>query len=130
MEIIVAHGYCKNRSERACEREKRDVSRREPQAKRLVVFHLTDVQANGNVYQDETKKVLFKWGKAPSLVRAGRAHVLLRLAAPEAYEVWALRTDGSRIGRIPSRARDGGLAFDADVKGADGACVAYEVVRR
>ena len=99
-------------------------------AGRIAVFHLTDVQANGNVYQDETKKVLFKWGKAPSLVRAGRAHVVLRLAAPEAYEVWALRTDGSRIGRIPSRARDGGLAFDADVKGSDGACVAYEAVRR
>ena len=100
------------------------------QAKRLVVFHLTDVQANGNVYQDDSKKVLLKWGKAPSVMRTGSAVVTVRLADPAAYEVWSIASDGSRRERMTADVVAGALRFVASVRGPDGARFAYEVVKK
>ncbi len=97
---------------------------------RMAVFHLTDVQADGNLYLDETKRTLLKWGKAPSVMRSGSAKVTLRLANPSAYDVWSVGSDGVRRERIPALADDGVLRFTASVRGADGARFAYEVVSR
>ena len=98
-------------------------------ARRLVVTHLTDVQARGNVYADEAKQVLLRWGKLPPLVRNGSAEITLELETPERYEVWALETSGRRLERIPSAVKDGRLAFTASVKGPNGARMIYEVAR-
>ena len=98
-------------------------------ARRIVVTHLTDVQAKGNVYADEAKQVLLKWGGKPPLVRDGSAEIALALEMPERYEVWALATSGRRLERIPSAVKDGKLTFTASVKGPNGARMIYEVVR-
>ena len=47
------------------------------ESSRILVTHLTDVQADGNVYADRDKKILLKWGSYPPVVRAGRAKVSL-----------------------------------------------------
>ena len=56
-------------------------------SRRLLVTHLTDVQANGNVYADSEKRVLLKWGSYPPVVRNGRAKVELAVAKPRAFAV-------------------------------------------
>ena len=99
-------------------------------ARRIAVFHLTDIQANGNVYADPEKQVLLKWGNAPSVVRKGSARISLKLAEPAAYDVWSVRTDGSRLAQLPATAADGRLEFEAAVAGPEGARLVYEVVRR
>ena len=99
-------------------------------ARRLLVFHLTDIQADGNVYVDDTKRILLKWGKTPSVVRKGSARISIGLAEPDAYEVWSLRTDGSRLGRLQAAVENGRLAFEASVAGPEGARLVYEVVRK
>ena len=99
-------------------------------ARRLAVFHLTDIQADGNTYVDETKKILLKWGKAPSVVRKGSARIWIRLAEPAAYDVWSLRTDGSRLEKLTGEVEGGRLGFTASVAGPEGARLVYEVVRR
>ena len=99
------------------------------QSSRLLVTHLTDVQADGNVYADRDKRILLKWGSYPPVVRAGQAKVSLALDAPASYEVWALDTAGRRLAKLPASAADG-FAFTADVKGPAGACMLYEIVRR
>ena len=99
------------------------------QASRILVTHLTDVQANGNVYADETKTVLLKWGHAPPVARAGRAEVRLAHADPASLKVWALDTTGARVGEIPARAEAGRLVFTVAVA-APSARMYYEVARR
>ena len=99
------------------------------QSSRLLVTHLTDVQADGNVYADRDKKILLKWGSYPPVVRAGTAKVSLALDSPASYEVWALDTAGRRVAQVTAAVTDGHLAFTADVKGPAGACMLYEVVR-
>ncbi len=98
-------------------------------AKRILVTHLTDVQADGNVYADTAKTILLKWGKARPIARRGRAEVRLAHAHPESLEVWSLETTGARRARVPSRVIDGRLVFTVEIA-APSACLNYEVVQR
>ncbi|MGN0845991.1 MAG: hypothetical protein ACI4RA_01245 [Kiritimatiellia bacterium] len=98
-------------------------------ARRILVTHLTDVQADGNVYEDEARTVLLKWGREVPIVRRGRAEVRLAHEAPELLEVWALDTAGCRLARVPARVDGGCLAFTAEIA-APAAILNYEVVRR
>ncbi len=98
------------------------------ESRRILLTHLTDVQAKGNVYADKEKRTLLKWGSYPPLVRNGEAHISLALTHPEDYTVWALETTGRRLEKIPSTVRDGKLQFTAAVKGPNGARMLYEIV--
>jgi len=97
-------------------------------SRRLLVTHLTDVQAKGCVYASSEKKVLVRSGSGGSLVRRGSADIALALAAPQNYSVWALETSGKRLARVPTRIENGRLLFTANVKGPEGARMLYEVV--
>ncbi|MGN0851939.1 MAG: hypothetical protein ACI4Q3_01025 [Kiritimatiellia bacterium] len=98
-------------------------------SRRILVTHLTDVQADGNVYADEARRILLRWGNYPPVVRDGSARIALSLQSPDLYEVWGLDTTGRRLARIPATAEDGTLRFTATVKGPAGARLLYEVVR-
>jgi len=97
-------------------------------SRRILVTHLTDAQADGNVYADKEKKILLKWGNRGTVVRNGRAKISLALANPAACEVWGLETSGRRLQRVPAQAVDGRLAFTADVNANGQARLLYEVV--
>jgi len=97
-------------------------------SRRILLTHLTDAQADGNVYADTAKTIILKWGGNGTVVRNGRAKVSLKLANPDASVVWGLETSGRRLARIPAHVEDGRLVFVADVN-ADGlARLAYEIV--
>ena len=96
-------------------------------SRRMLVTHLTDVQADGNVYADAEKRTLLKWGAYPPVVRRGRARVALAVENPAALSVWALETTGRRLEKMPSSVEGGRLVFTADVKGPAGARMLYEV---
>ena len=98
-------------------------------AQRILVSHLTDVQANGNLYEDASRQVLLKWGTTPSIVRVGSADISIALDDPARYTVYALDTSGARLAPVPCRAAGGKLSFTASVRGPEGARMLYEVVR-
>ena len=98
-------------------------------ARRILVSHLTDVQASGNVYDDASRQVLLKWGRTPPIVRVGSADISIALDEPSRYAVYALDTTGARIAPVPCRVEGGKLAFTASVRGPEGARMLYEVVR-
>ncbi|MGN0852763.1 MAG: hypothetical protein ACI4Q3_05250 [Kiritimatiellia bacterium] len=98
------------------------------EAKRLLVTHLTDVQADGNVYADDTKTVLLEWGRRP-VARAGRAEVRIAHAAARTLAVWVLDTAGNRLAEIPSRVEGDRLVFTAEIA-APLARMNYEVAAR
>lgn len=96
-------------------------------SRRILVSHLTDVQADGNVYRMEDRRVLLRWGKDGTVVRDGSARVEIALAHPGRMRVWELETSGRRLDTIPSEVRDGKLVFTAEVRGPHGARLLYEV---
>ena len=98
-------------------------------ARRILVSHLTDVQASGNVYDDASRQVLLKWGTTPPIVRVGSADISIVLDEPARYAVYALDTTGARIAPVPCRSEGGKLSFTASVRGPEGARMLYEVVR-
>ena len=99
-----------------------------PASRRLLVTHLTDVQADGNVYADHAKTVLLRWGSSTPVVRNGRARIEIAREGGGRAEVWSLETTGRRLERMPCVQENGKLVFTADVKGPKGARMLYEVV--
>lgn len=100
-----------------------------PQSKRLLLTHLTDMQAAGAVYADKARKLMIANGSAQKLVRSGVADIRLRLDNPERCKVFGLDAAGHRTGQIGARADNGHLFFTVSVRGEKGARICYEVVR-
>jgi len=98
-------------------------------SRRLLVTHLTDLQNTEITYREAARQVLLDWGRLPHLVRAGKAEVQIKLANAVKHRVFALATDGERVGEVAARVENGALCFTANV-GADPASarMLYEVV--
>ena len=96
-------------------------------SRRVLFTHLTDVQADGSVFSDSTRTLLYDWGKGGCVAHDGKVKVRLSIAKPERCTVYALGTDGSRKCRIKSRIEDGALLFTATVRQPFGACFHYEI---
>ena len=75
-------------------------------AKRIVLFHLTDVQATDRFYANDSMSVMNSWGKAPFLVKKSTAKITLDLKKGD-WKIYSLALDGSRKGEIPYTVRDG-----------------------
>ncbi|MDD2461532.1 MAG: hypothetical protein PHT98_10690, partial [Kiritimatiellae bacterium] len=97
-------------------------------SRRLLLTHLTDVQNTGVKYADPARKILLSWGKTPYLVRVGQAEIALAVQHPETCTVYALATNGRRLGQVPARVTGGALCFTADVAHPEGARLLYEIV--
>ncbi len=97
---------------------------------RILLSHLTDLKADGVRFMNADCTVLQSMGSKKLIVRRGSAEVSLALSDPAAYEVWALATDGARLGKLTVCASEGRLRFTAAVRGPDGkARFLYEIVR-
>jgi len=99
-------------------------------SKRLLLTHVADVQDEGTVYADGTKKVLLKWGHLPHLMRRSAAEVTLKFADAKPCTVYALSSDGSRRGEVPVIQKGGKVSFVANTARdlAEATCY-YEIVR-
>ena len=95
---------------------------------RILITHLTDVQADGNVYADKEKRILLRWGGKGTVVRAGRATISLAVGSATGCEVWGLETSGRRSERMPAEIAGGRMTFVADIAAKGGARMLYEVV--
>jgi hypothetical protein len=60
-------------------------------------------------------------------VAHGTARVALRIRDPAAAKLWAVSTAGRRLERVATAVEGDRLVFTADVKGADGARMMYEI---
>lgn len=98
-------------------------------ARRILVAHLTDLANDGDTYEDESRRVLLRWGRPPHLVRAGSARLALAFGEGD-FRVHALDTSGERVRQVPCRVAKGRLRFTADVAADPGsATFLYEVER-
>jgi hypothetical protein len=99
-------------------------------SERLLLCHLTDVQAEGTMYEDSSHRVLLEWGKGVPLVKRGFARVSVRMEKPERMEVFALDTSGARCAAIHATATYDRLEFDVDSSCYGLGCMLYEIVRK
>ncbi len=99
---------------------------------RILLFHLTDSQANKAKFTSEAMTQLEQWGERPFLARRGEAQVTLNTPASGEYTLYSIDTAGKRLGKVPlSRGRESGtLFFPAQVFSPQGTVFAYELVRR
>lgn len=96
---------------------------------RMLLVHLTDVQGKGVKFQDNSRSLLLAWGKG-TVVERGSAEISLKVSANGSYDVYELRTDGSRTNTVASYVEDGRLNFTVTTDGPDGGRIYYEIVRR
>jgi len=95
---------------------------------RLLLVHLTDVQANGRRYGDKLRRTLLEWGSG-CLIEVGAAKIALAVDNPAACSVYELDTAGNRVGSLPTEAKDGALAFDVSTRGPRGGRIYYEIAK-
>lgn len=89
------------------------------ESRNLLLVHLVDTVATDISFTDESRRILFDWGRAPQLVR--RASVEVSLALPHGrWRVEALAEDGSVRYDVPARYENGRLRFTASTAGEDG----------
>lgn len=98
------------------------------EARRIVLFHVTDVRGSGYSFRDGRTGILSNYGCMPLKAREGDARVRLDIANPEKFNVWALDLSGRRMERVPSRVVEGRLTFLASVAGPPARFV-YEIER-
>jgi hypothetical protein len=96
---------------------------------RIVVSHLTEILNAGMRFGDLDRTTLLEWGGLPLLVKRSTATVSLALYEPGAYTVYALATDGARLGQVPASIDAERLTFTADPAAFEGGCIYYEVAR-
>jgi len=96
---------------------------------KILVTHLTDLRNTGERFQGRDLGVLEDWGKAPWLIRAGRAVVkIARTRPPSAVEVWRLSLIGQRTQQVAAEFANGAVIFTAATASDSGATLDYEVV--
>ena len=98
-------------------------------SKRLLLTHLTEMQSEGTLFADSRADLLMRQGAGAKLVRDGSATIELAVEKASAFRVYPLTSDGLRLARIPSEAKDGILTFVATVRGPKGAQYLYELAR-
>ena len=99
-------------------------------SRRLLLTHVADVQDEGTVYADDSKKILLKWGHLPHLMRRSAAEVTLAFADAKPCKVYALAADGTRRGEVKVVQKGGSASFTADTaRDPSEATCYYEIVR-
>ena len=98
-------------------------------SERLLLVHITDVQGDGVTFADDTRTVLYKWGKG-TLVEKGEAEISLALGSAESYAVYELKLNGERVRELETTANAGRLEFRVSTDGPSGGRIYYEIVRK
>ena len=97
---------------------------------RMLLFHLTDVLNDGDVFADRRRRIYEKVGDLPHLLRQGTANIRLRTgnaAESRNATVYALSFSGRRLREVPHRFEGGVLDFTADTACSPEGVMAYEV---
>jgi hypothetical protein len=96
---------------------------------RILVSHLTEILSSGMRFAELDRVTLQEWGGLPLLARRDPATISLTLDEPGAYSVYALATDGERLGEVAATTADGRLTFTADPGAFETGCIYYEIAR-
>ena len=91
----------------------------------LLIIHLTNLSGSNVPYA--ANDICNSWGTLPLLVERGTAELELAGSAP--WRVAALATDGSVLGEVPGKFKDGIFRFKVDTGCFPGGVMAYHLTR-
>ena len=98
-------------------------------ARRITVFHLTEVLNSGMQFADDTRRLMLREGSTPLLARSGKAEISMALGEGD-WHLYALASDGSRKAELKIERDDGRYEFEAEVeRDRKSATIAYELFR-
>ena len=98
-------------------------------SRRLLLNHVTELHNTGQEYGERARSTVLRWGGTPHLMKAGSVKVRLDVEKPNELTVYRLDMGGKRLGKVETRLEGGKLAFELNVKSADGAQMLYELIR-
>ena len=84
------------------------------ETRRILLTHLTDLQNEGAVFDDDGLTVGLRGGGPGKMARNGKANVSVAVVSGD-WRVWALDSTGRRMGIVPAEWREGRLHLIADV---------------
>ncbi len=97
---------------------------------RILLTHLTDLQNEGAVFDDDGLTVQLEGGGPEKMARNGKANVSVAVASGD-WRVWALDWAGHRLRSVPAEWREDRLHVIADVAAVPAQATGYyELVRR
>ncbi len=96
-------------------------------SKDIVLFQMTNICASGEIYRNEERTIMEKYGSSPLLLLRGKAEISLKINSEA--KVFALNIEGKVLGETASRFSDGTLHFTADTGSFPGGVFAYSIKR-
>ncbi len=88
------------------------------ESRRILVFHLTNVLNTDMAFSDSKMNLLYRTGKLPYLAKTGSVEVTLKNSNP-GLTVFAVASNGTRIGVVPATYTDGAYRFKAAISPTD-----------
>ncbi|MBN2642911.1 MAG: hypothetical protein JXR78_14765 [Victivallales bacterium] len=99
-------------------------------SKRLLVYHLTDVQNSMSVFESDKRKTWLKQGGLPLLLRRGSVELTVSSNMSEHARVWAVELSGRRAKEMPVIRSPGKVSFRADTFQEEGTFLVYEIAEK
>lgn len=100
------------------------------EARRMLLFIVTNALNSGTVFEEEDQRVRLKFGDAPVLLETGRFTVAMKTPYAGAMKTYALGLDGSRLAELPLRRIPGGAELTVDTAAIPGGpSVFFELVK-
>lgn len=100
------------------------------EARRMLLFIVTNALNSGTVFEEEDQRVRLKFGDAPVLLETGRFTVAMKTPYAGAMKAYALGLDGSRLAELPLRRISGGAELTVDTAAIPGGpSVFFELVK-
>jgi hypothetical protein len=95
-------------------------------SKKLLLFHLTDIQNSNIKFMSSARKILLEWGKLPLLMRRGEVTFRLKHQNFNNIKAWALSFNGRRTSAIPVTVKNGAIIINCN--NANSQAMVYEVI--
>lgn len=93
---------------------------------RMLLVHLTDVQAEGRVFADSSREIMLSYGSG-HLLQVGEAAISIKMDGHAKYMVYGLDMVGHRVASVPATMQDGRLCFIAATASDTGGRIYYEI---
>ena len=96
-------------------------------SKRMLIFHLTDVQNNKIKFASNKQHIVLKWGQKPLLLRRGQAEIKINKKYSKNAKAWAIGISGKRKSEVQLKNIEEKIGLDADTFSNNGTFI-YEII--
>jgi hypothetical protein len=97
-------------------------------SERMLLAHLTDVQNTGITFRTRKRRIMTNRGKAPILIKGGRANIRIKHFVPDKLKVFALDGRGKHLYEVETKMANGACSFTVSTISEKGNSLSYEII--